>query len=126
MNISFAVKDAEMHMLKHKHLTENIFTYECTKNTARYPLVLADVVNKIRPKEDEHELVEQVIKLRMIGEIIVPLEEITLLRQEIQDLRERINIEEEIRSLEQKLDSLTQNIQYIKAKLNAMEKVKLF
>jgi len=31
------------------------------KNTVHYPLVLAEVVNKIRPKEDEHELVKQAI-----------------------------------------------------------------
>jgi len=33
------------------------------KNTMYYPLVLADAVNKIIPKEDEHELVKQAIKL---------------------------------------------------------------
>jgi hypothetical protein len=57
-------------MLKCKHLT-GIYSSTNVKNTVYYPLVLADVVNKIRPKEDEHELVKQVIKLRMIKEIIV-------------------------------------------------------
>jgi len=71
-----------------KKILEEYTRLRIHKNTVYYPLVLADIVNKIRPKEDEHELVKQAIKLRMIGEIIVPLEEITFLRQEIQDLRE--------------------------------------
>jgi hypothetical protein len=33
------------------------------KNTVIYPLVLAEVVNKTRPKEDEHEPVNIAIKL---------------------------------------------------------------
>jgi len=109
-----------------KKILEEYTRLRIHKNTVYYPLVLAEVVNKIRPKEDEHELVKQIIKLRMIGEIIAPSEEITFLRQEIQDLRERVNLEEEIRSLEQKINALTQEAQYIKAKLNAMEKVNSF
>lgn len=41
------------------------------------------------------------------------------MRQEIQDLREG-----EIRSLGEKINALTRDVQYIKAKLNAMEKSK--
>jgi|GEM_PF-1633535 len=100
-----------------KKILEEYTRLQIHKNTMYYPLVLADVVNKIRPKEDEHELVKQAIKLRMIGEIIVPLEEITFLRQEIQDLRERVNLEKEIRSLEQKINALTRDSQYIRQSL---------
>jgi len=54
------------HLFHLFHLFLDSFIYtrlRMYKNTVIYPLVLAEVVNKTRPKEDEHEPVNIAIKL---------------------------------------------------------------
>ena len=96
-----------------------------SNNSILTPLVHVEAINALRPEQDIDKLTELVMLYKIVDKT-QKQQEIMPLKQEIQDLKEKINIEGEIRNLGQKLDLLTQDFQYIKAKLNAMEKVDYF